>query len=172
MELEEWSGFRDRIAAVARMAAEEYGLSAALHPHAGGFVDFEPEIERMLAEIDPAILHLCLDTGHSTYAGFDPVAFARSHWDRISYLHLKATSRQVRRQAIAERTDFYEACANGIFCNLSEGELDLPSLRELLIEMEFDGWCTVEQDCDPSRGGSPAADAAANRRHLQEIGFD
>ena len=32
------------------MGAEEYGLIPELHPHAGGFMDFEPEVERFLAK--------------------------------------------------------------------------------------------------------------------------
>ena len=48
----EWDAYRDRIVAIARMGAEEYGLIPELHPHAGGFMDFEPEIERILQEVD------------------------------------------------------------------------------------------------------------------------
>ncbi|MFT6537816.1 MAG: inosose dehydratase, partial [Loktanella salsilacus] len=33
------------------------------------------------------------------------------------------------------------------------------------------GWCTVEQDCDPSVPGTPLEDARANREYLQSIGF-
>ena len=42
MGAEEWSAFRDRIATVARMGTEEYGLTVGIHAHAAGFLDFEP----------------------------------------------------------------------------------------------------------------------------------
>jgi sugar phosphate isomerase/epimerase len=42
-----------------------------------GFIDFEPELERLLDEVDESILKICFDTGHHSYAGFDPVAFMR-----------------------------------------------------------------------------------------------
>ncbi len=75
MDAAEWAAFRDRIATVARMGAEEYGLTVGIHAHAAGFIDFEPELERLLAEVDEKILKICFDTGHHSYAGFDPVDF-------------------------------------------------------------------------------------------------
>lgn len=171
MHAEEWSAYRDRIAHIARMGSEEYGLTTAIHPHAGGFMDFEDETERLLAEIDPAILQICLDTGHAHYAGFDPVDFMDRHMDRISYMHFKDIHPGVKAQAIANRTDFYEACAQGIFCNLGEGETDFPAVRRKLIDSGFEGWCTVEQDCDPSGDTSPVGDARANRAYLESIEF-
>ena len=38
-------------------------------PHAAGFIDFEPELERLLDEIDESLLKICLDTGHSLLCG-------------------------------------------------------------------------------------------------------
>jgi sugar phosphate isomerase/epimerase len=35
------------------------------------------------------ILKICFDTGHHSYAGFDPVAFMKRHIGRISYMHFK-----------------------------------------------------------------------------------
>jgi inosose dehydratase len=43
--------YRDRIAHVAKMGAEEYGLTVGIHAHAAGFMDFEPELERLLDEM-------------------------------------------------------------------------------------------------------------------------
>ncbi len=172
MDAAEWSAFRDRIAAVARMAAEGYGLTASIHAHAAGFLDFEPELERLLDEVDPAVLGICLDTGHHSYAGYDPVAFLRRHIDRIRYLHFKDIDPAVKARAVAERTGFYEACGQGIFCNLGRGEVDFPAVRQVLLEARFDGWCTVEQDCDPQLKVRPADDARANRKYLRHIGFD
>ncbi len=80
----EWAAFRDRIATVARLGTEEYGLTVGIHAHAAGFIDFEPELERLLSEVDEGILKICFDTGHHSYAGFDPVAFMDRHMDRIS----------------------------------------------------------------------------------------
>ncbi|MCU0911348.1 MAG: sugar phosphate isomerase/epimerase [Rhodobacteraceae bacterium] len=171
MAPDEWAGFRRRIETVARMGTEVYGLTASIHAHAAGFMDFEPELERLLDEVDEAVLKICFDTGHHSYAGFDPVAFMRRHVGRISYMHFKDIDPAVKADAVARRTGFYEACGQGIFCRLGEGDVDFPAVRQVLLGAGYEGWCTVEQDCDPTLPGSPVADAGANRQYLASIGF-
>ncbi len=172
MDDAEWAGFRDRIATIAKMGAEEYGLTVGMHAHAAGFMDFEPELERLLAEVDESILKICFDTGHHSYAGFDPVAFMKKHISRISYMHFKDIDPKVKAEVVANRTNFYDACAQGIFCNLGDGDVDFPAARQVLLDAGFEGWCTVEQDCDPAGDTSPIDDAKLNRAYLQSIGFE
>ncbi len=167
----EWHGFVSRFRDIAKLGTEEFGLTVSLHPHAAGFMDFKAEIERLLAEIDDKSLKLCLDTGHSHYAGFDPVAFMKRHRERLAYVHFKDIEPRVRADVIAKRTDFYKACGQGIFCNLGQGMTDFKAVRRLLTDIGYDGWCTVEQDCDPSGPTSPVADASANRQYLRSINF-
>ncbi len=171
MEAAEWAAYRDRVMTIAKMGAEEYGLIPELHPHAGGFLDFEEDVERILAETDAKDLKLCIDTGHCTYAGFDPVAFMRRHMERITYVHFKSTDAAVKADVIANRTGFYDACGQRIFCNLDKGEVDFPAVRQLLLDTGYEGWCTIEQDCDPTLDVSPIDDARANRAYLETIGF-
>ncbi|HIC65563.1 sugar phosphate isomerase/epimerase family protein [Paracoccus sp. (in: a-proteobacteria)] len=171
MDRAEWIAFRDRIAESARIGAEEYGLTVGIHAHAAGFLDFEPELERLLDEVDETILGICFDTGHHSYAGFDPVAFMKKHIGRISYMHFKDIDPRVKAEAIRNRTGFYDACGQGIFCNLGEGDVDFPAVRQVLLDAGFEGWCTVEQDCDPTLDVSPIKDAGANREYLESIGF-
>lgn len=172
MDAAEWAAFRTRIAQVAQIGTDDYGLTVGIHAHAAGFIDFEPELERLLAEVDPRILKICFDTGHHSYAGFDPVAFMRRHMDRISYMHFKDIDPAVKARAIANRTGFYDACGQGIFCNLGKGDVDFPAVRQLLLDAGFAGWCTVEQDCDPTLDVRPMDDARANREYLERIGFN
>ena len=171
MDKSEWTAYRDRLVHVARMGAEEYDLIPELHPHAGGFMDFVPEVERFLEEVDGDVVKLCLDTGHCTYAGFDPVAFMRRHMERITYVHFKSTDPKVKAQVIENRTGFYDACGQGIFCTLEQGEVDLAAVRDLLLSSRFEGWCTVEQDCDPTLNPDSLGDARKNREYLERIGF-
>lgn len=172
MNAAEWSAFRDRIATIARLGAEEYGLRVGIHAHAGGFIDFEPELEQLLSEVDRSILNICFDTGHHSYAGFDPVAFMKRHIGRISYMHFKDINPAVKAQAIANRTGFYDACGQGIFCNLGQGDVDFAAVRQVLLDAGFEGWCTVEQDCDPTLGPDALGDATLNRDYLHSIGFN
>lgn len=172
MERAEWAAFRDRLATVARIGVEEYGLTVGIHAHAGGFIDFEPELERLLDEVDDQILKVCFDTGHHAYAGFDPVEFMRRHVGRISYMHFKDIDPDVKARAVADHVDFYEACGQGIFCNLGKGEVDFHAVRQVLTDAGYRGWCTVEQDCDPTLDVHPVDDARANRKYLEAIGFN
>jgi len=136
MGKDEWTVYRNHIAEAARIGVD-HGLTVGIHAHAAGFMDFEPELERLLDEVSDDILKICFDTGHHSYAGFDPVAFMKRH----------------------------------IVCNLGQGDVDFPAVRQVLLDAGFDGWCTVEQDCDPSLPGTPTEDARANREYLQSIGF-
>lgn len=171
MSKAEWSGFSSRFRDIAKMGTEEFGLTVSLHPHAAGFMDFEAEVERLLGEIDGALLKLCLDTGHSHYAGFDPVAFMKRHRARLSYVHFKDIDPVVKADVVANRTDFYKACGQGIFCNLGKGMTDFKAVQKLLLDTGYGGWCTVEQDCDPAGPTSPVDDARANRDYLRSIDF-
>ncbi|WP_416369764.1 TIM barrel protein [Tritonibacter mobilis] len=172
MDKAEWTAYRNRIAESARIGAEEYGLTVGIHAHAAGFMDFEPELERLLSEVDESLLKICFDTGHHSYAGFDPVAFMKRHVGRISYMHFKDIDPKVKAEVIANRTSFYEACGQGIFCNLGLGDVDFPAVRQVLLEAGFAGWCTVEQDCDPTLDPDPVGDALKNREYLETIGFN
>ncbi len=170
MGAEEWRGFVDRLRRVAQLGVD-HGLIPSIHAHAAGFIDFEPELERLLDAVDERVLKICLDTGHHSYAGYDPVAFLRRHIDRVSYVHFKDIDPLVKARAVSNRTGFYDACAQGIFCNLGQGDVDFPAVRQLLLDAGFDGWCTVAQDCDPAGATSPIDDARANRAYLTSIGF-
>jgi inosose dehydratase len=170
MDAEEWAGFVDRFRKVAQLGVD-HGLTVGIHAHAAGFIDFEPELERLLGEIDESLLKICFDTGHHSYAGYDPVAFLRRHVGRVSYMHFKDIDPEVKARAVANRTGFYDACAEGIFCNLGKGDVDFPAVRQVLLDAGFEGWCTVEQDCDPAGPTSPVDDARANRAYLSAIGF-
>lgn len=171
MDQMEWDKYVERIRTIARMGSEEYGLTVGIHAHAAGFMDFEPELDRLLNEIDDSILKICFDTGHHSYAGYDPVAFMARNMERISYMHFKDIDPKVKADVIANRTGFYDACGQGIFCNLGDGDVQFPAVRQILLDHGFEGWCTVEQDCDPTLPGTPMEDARANREYLQSIGF-
>jgi inosose dehydratase len=165
------AAFIERIQTVATMAAEEFGLEPSLHAHAAGYVEFEDELEGVLEAIDPKVLGICLDTGHSAYAGFDPVALYKRHADRVTYLHFKDVDPEVRAHVVANRIGFYDACAGGLFCNLGDGIVDFAALRDALAANGYSGWATVEQDCDPSGATSPIDDARANLRYLESVGI-
>ena len=150
-----WRTMVDRLRRAAERAAER-GVRAVVHPHAGGYIEFEDEVERVVAEIDTA--GLCLDTGHALYAGSDPAALIRRYAGRLEHLHLK----DVRARGLP----FWEAVATGAFCPVGDGLLDLPALRGALAEAGYGGFATIEQDRRPGGAGDPAADL---RRSIERV---
>ncbi|MEO0381327.1 MAG: TIM barrel protein, partial [Pseudomonadota bacterium] len=138
MDKGEWTAYRDRIVESTKIGVD-HGLTVGIHAHAAGFMDFEPELERLLNEVPQDLLKICFDTGHHSYAGFDPVAFMKKHVNRISYMHFKDIDPTVKADVVAKRTDFYTACGQGIFCNLGKGDVDFPVVRQILLDAGFDG---------------------------------
>jgi inosose dehydratase len=162
----EWAMLSDGVHALARLARDDHGLVPCFHPHAGTHIEFEPEIERLVASTDPELVSLCVDTGHCAYAGVDPVGLYRRHHDRVAYFHLK----DLRPDRLAAGSpSFEQAIAAGVFCPLGDGVVDFAALREALKEHGFEGWGAVEQDRLPTDSTSPREHAAASLRHLQAV---
>ena len=86
-------------------------------------------------------------------------------------MHFKDIDPVVKARAVAARMGFYDATGQGIFCNLGKGDVDFAAVRQVLLDAKFEGWCTVEQDCDPAGTTSPLDDARANRAYLAANGF-
>jgi inosose dehydratase len=164
----DWAGMMQRVETIAKIGSEEYGLTVALHGHAAGFIEYQDEIENTLDSIDEKYLSLCIDTGHCLFAGFDPVAFYQKHQKRTRYLHFKDTDPVVKERVIRDRVNFYEAIKQGLFCNLGKGECDFKSLFQTMEQAQFNGWATVEQECDPLAQSS-LIDAIANHSYLDNL---
>ena len=171
LQLRQMDAMHERIRTAARIAREHYGLSPSLHAHAGGYIEFEDELEHALDALDEDLVKICLDTGHSLYSGFDPVALFRRYSARVDYIHLKDIDEAVLRRSVAERIGFYEACARGVFCNLGHGAMDFGALKDALQEAGYDGWATIEQDRGPLSIQSSFEDARASIEFLNSIGF-
>ncbi len=164
-------GFIERLTAAAKVGHEEYGLSVSIHAHAGGYIEFEDELNAVLDAVDESLLKICLDSGHCAYAGFDPVAAYKRLAGRVDYLHFKDVDPAVRERVVAEGIGFYDACAQGVFCKLGLGAVDFEALKQAVEESGFSGWAAIEQDCDPAGETSPLADARYNLAFLRSAGI-
>ncbi|WP_306754348.1 TIM barrel protein [Paracoccus actinidiae] len=166
-----WAGMIANIRAIARIARDEYGVRAVIHPHAGGHVEFADEIARVCADIPATEAGLCLDTGHTAYAGMDPVAMLDRYWDRLDYIHFKDIDATKFADVMTRRIRFFDACAEGVMCPIGDGCIDYPAIRSLLERRGYAGFITVEQERDPRNAGGSLADVAKSRRYLETIGF-
>ncbi len=166
-----WKRLIETTHRIARIAAEQYQLQSVFHPHAETHVEYEDQIELLLADTDPAALSLALDTGHHAYRGGDPVAFMRKHHQRIPYLHLKNVDAEVQKQVEAEKIPFARAVGMNMFCEPAKGAVDFEAFRDVLKEIDYQGWATVEQDMYPAPFDKPMPLAKRTREYLRQIGI-
>jgi inosose dehydratase len=156
-----------RLAALAnRLAAEtrDLGHHLAWHPHTGTFVETPGEAGRLFDATDPDLVGICLDVGHWTVGGGDPVDAIRRFGERVTHVHLKDVDGDVLdRLRRASVPGWAEALRERLFTELGAGVIDLPAVLRALDDREYDGWLMVEQD---SCWGPPAESAAIGRRVL------
>ncbi|TAN32358.1 2-keto-myo-inositol dehydratase [bacterium] len=166
------AGWTQLLNTTARIAdvAEKHRLTPVLHPHAESHIEYESQVERFLLEADPRI-GLCLDIGHHAYRGGDPIALLRRHHARIPYLHLKNVDREVQKLVEEEHKTFAEAVAMDVFVEPSRGAVDFTLLRDVLEEVEYDGFGIVEQDMYPAAPDKPLPIATRTYRYLRDLGF-
>jgi inosose dehydratase len=172
-ELDEdaWRTLVDRTAELGRILRDEHGVAAVFHPHADSYIGTQPQIERFLAETDPADVNLCLDTGHVAYYRGDNLELIRSYPDRIGYLHLKQADPAVIGQVEAEDLWFAEAVRRGAMCEPPKGEPDMEALLDA-VDRHLDGelFAIVEQDLYPCDPDDPLPIATRTYKYLRQLG--
>ncbi len=166
-----WKRLIETTHRVATIAREQFDLRLAFHSSPDSHVAFEDQIERLLEDTDPELVSLGQDIGHLAYRGVDPVQFVRKHRDRIPYLHIKNVDAVLQKSVEAQEVPFIRAVEMGMFCELARGVVDYVAFRDLLEEIQFDGWAIVEQDMYPAPFDKPLPIAKRNREYLRGIGF-
>ena len=166
-----WGRFIETTHKVADIARDRFGLQLVFHPHAETHVEYEDQIEAFLEQTDPDRVSICFDTGHHAYRGGDPIKFMRQHHDRIPYLHLKSIDPEIQTQVEAEGIPFAEAVKMDMFVEPSKGAVDFLAFRDMLQEIDYDGYAIVEQDMYPAPFDKPLPIAKRTREYLREIGI-
>jgi inosose dehydratase len=170
LEAEGWEIFAAGAERIARAVREQVGLRTVFHHHCAGYVETPAELEALMDRTDPELLGLCLDTGHTTFGGGDPLQALASCGERVWHVHFKDFDAAVAARAVSEGWDYFRAVREGVFCELGQGRVDFPAVRDALLALEYRGWIVVEQDVLPSMG-SPRESAWRNREYLRSIGL-
>jgi inosose dehydratase len=165
-----WRRLTDHLAEIQELVAET-GLQLVLHPHAGTLVEGEEEIERVLAATQ---VPLCLDTGHLSIAGVDPVEFTRRHVERIAHVHLKDVDFGLAERFRSGELTLVEATQKGLFRPLGQGDAAISEVVELLERKGYERWLVLEQDTaitgeEPPVGSGPVLDVQASVAYLNEL---
>ena len=66
---EAWRRMTALLRAAHAMLADDYGVRLSFHPHVGTGVEYEAQIDRLLADTE---IDLCFDTGHHAFWNQDP----------------------------------------------------------------------------------------------------
>jgi sugar phosphate isomerase/epimerase len=146
------SGELDDLSSLCEAIAEhgaKIGVTVGYHPHTRCTVQYEHEIDHLIARTKH--LKLCLDISHVTVVGEDPIAHLRKYSDRIGYVHLK---------------DY----GNGDFVELGRGTINM-NIAGFLRELEaqsFGGWVVVEQSTSDV---SAKHSAEINAAYLRGLGY-
>jgi inosose dehydratase len=161
-----WVAMIGTIRAVADLAGS-HGLRAAFHPHAGSYVEFGDEIDRLVEDVE---IGLCLDTGHLAFAGIPPEDAIVTYGPRLVHLHLKDIDGRVLDRVRLERLGFWRAIEAGIFCPIGQGVVNLRRVGDALDRSGYEGFATLEQDRVPGTG-TPLEDLTASLQVLDEAGL-
>lgn len=112
-----------------------YDIRYAIHNHGPDLPNLFPTGEsvwEMVKDLDPR-MGLCLDIGHDFRAGKDPVESVRKYASRIWDIHLKNVS---------------EPTVKGKARLLPHGAMDLKAVLRALVDVGYDGVCSLEYETD------------------------
>jgi inosose dehydratase len=168
---EQWPRYTAAMNRLAKAIRDEFGLQIQFHPHVDTHVDTHANVERFLAETDPDLVKICLDTGHISYCEGDNLKLIADHPDRIGYVHLKQVDPAVRDKARAEGLGFGEAVRMGAMCEPPNGVPDMPPVLEALAELDHvELFAIVEQDLYPCSPDVPLPIATRTLDYLRSCG--
>jgi inosose dehydratase len=160
---DEWAAYGRKVTALAERMAD-FGVPMAFHHHMGTIVESDAEVDRLMAVTGPAV-GLLYDTGHSAFAGGDPVALAARHVARIVHVHCKDTRPDLLARARREDMSFMQAVMDGIFTVPGDGSVDYAAILRILHDGGYAGWLVVEAEQDP-RKAHPLTYATMGHRNL------
>lgn len=149
----------------------EHGLIHVLHPHLGTLVETADDIARVATASD---VGWCLDSGHLTLGGVDPIAFATDLADRIRHVHLKDVSAALAARVRSGDLSLLPAVREGLFCPLGHGDVAIADLVAALERSGYHGWYVLEQDTaitgdEPPAGSGPVNDVRQSVAYLRTV---
>ncbi|MFD3655744.1 sugar phosphate isomerase/epimerase family protein [Streptomyces sp. NPDC058620] len=166
----QWRDLTAQTERLGREVQDRYGLRIVVHPHADTHIDTEENVSRFLDATDPALVSLCLDTGHYAYCGGDSVKLIETYGERIGYLHLKQVDPEILAEVVADEVPFGPAVARGVMCEPPRGVPALEPVLEAARALGVDMFAIVEQDMYPCAPDRPLPIARRTREFLRSCG--
>jgi inosose dehydratase len=149
----------------------DHGVSQVLHPHVDTLIEQADEVDRFLEGCD---VGLCLDTGHLTIGGSDPVAIADREAARIGLVHLKDVDGAAADRLRQGELGLMAATQAGLFPPLGDGIVPIAQVIETLIHRGYTGRYVIEQDVAitdgvPPVGEGPVLGVATSLEYLRSL---
>lgn len=164
---EQWGRMVEGLNRLGRMAAEE-DMRLCYHHHMGTGVQTRAEVDRLMNDTDPEVVHLLFDTGHLYWAGDDPLDMARAYADRIKHVHLKDIRKDVLDRCMERKFSFLESVIEGAFTVPGDGVIDFEPIFRALADAGYEGWLIVEAEQDPHKA-NPLQYAKKARAYLRQV---
>lgn len=171
LSTKDWKLMMKHIYEISRIASEQYGIRSVIHPHAGGYIEYEDETINLLNDISSDIAGLCLDTGHLHYACMNPIEWLGKYADRLDYVHFKDINQIIYEDVINRKIGFFEACKEKVMCPIGQGVIDYKLIKDKLNEISYKGWITIEQERDPLDADGSLNDIKKSREYLSNLGY-
>jgi inosose dehydratase len=164
---EQWGRMVEGLNRLGRMAAEEE-MRLCYHHHMGTGVQTRAEVDRLMNDTDPEVVHLLFDTGHLYWAGGDPLDMAHAYADRIKHVHLKDIRKDVLDRCMERKMSFLESVIEGAFTVPGDGVIDFEPIFRTLADAGYEGWLIVEAEQDPHKA-NPLEYAKKARAYLRQV---
>ena len=100
--------------------ASDAGMTLCYHHHLGTVVQSRADVDRLMAETDPSLVFLLLDTGHLYCAGTTRWRW-RGRAARIGHVHLKDIRDAVWKDIQKKHGSFYDGVMAGFFTVPGDG---------------------------------------------------
>jgi len=166
----EWThliGMLDEIDAI----TDAHGVQQVLHPHVNTVVETADELQRVL---DASPVSICLDTGHVTIGGYDPLELAARYASRVGLVHLKDVKTPIAARLNAGELSLMAAVQAGLFTSLGDGDVPVADTITSLEQQGYGGLYVLEQDVaitagEPPVGEGPVRDVAKSVAFLRSL---
>lgn len=113
---------------------KEYGFNYAIHLHGPDIKEYPDadDVWNHVKDLDPRI-GMCLDIGHDTRNGKDPVADLKKYHTRVFDIHIK---------------DVTGTTKLGYSLEIGRGVIDFPAFVKMLRKVGYTGVCSLEHEKD------------------------
>ena len=167
LEEDSWKTLFDSLTSVEEIC-DRHGIAVSLHHHYGTVVERDDQLKRFLEDSE---MGLCLDTGHLTIGGSDPVEIAEIAGPRVNHVHLKDVDLEVAGRLADRELSFKEAAQKNAFRPLGDGNVDVGGVIGGLERSGYAGWYVLEQDSvveiEPGEGEGPVTEVRKSLEFLE-----